>query len=174
MGASSPPVCLALPIPAFEVGGLLPPGRHVTNTAECKAHLVVPFLLSHQRPKIFDGWMKHRSALAVLIPMRKEWVGGSFTTGKAEPDDVDMASFFDGPAFDALPEPVRHLVEYMTARKITKAFWHCDSHRVVEYPVGSPGRPFYEAAVAFWEDWWGHTREDMHGVRHPRGYLEVQ
>jgi hypothetical protein len=163
-----------MPIPGFEENGLLPPGRHTTNTAECKAHLVVPFLHSQRRPLIFDHWMKHRAALALLIPIGNQWVGGSFTTSKAEPEDVDVASFFDGPAFDALLQPVRHLVEYMTAAKVTKQFWHCDSHRVVVYPVGSPGRPFYDAAVAYWEDWWGHTREDTHGVRHPRGYLEVQ
>ena len=161
-------------VPEFDEAGYLPEGRHEATADEVREALVDQFPQSETRPMIHEGWRRHYQALEHLVPVEKQWIGGSFVSAKVDPSDIDICSFIDGPTYDERPEPVRDLVDYMTAHKITQAFWTCDSYPVVVYPEGSPGHDAYKAAVEYWHGWWGKTRADADGNQRLRGYLEVQ
>lgn len=160
-------------IPGFEPTGLLPPGIHQASLGDVEDTLVLPFTTSTRRRPIFDWWKIHREAVRALVTMRCQWLGGSFTTSKVEPGDLDLCAFIDGPEFDALPEHTRATIGYLLQGHGVKDFWGCDAFKIVEYPEGHPARPLSLAAIAYWEHLWGHTRPDAAGVSHPRGILEV-
>lgn len=160
-------------IPPFEPSGLLPPGVHAATTHEVEASLVQAIPGSSTRQQLYAWWTTHREALAHLINCNRQWIGGSFATTKTDPSDVDVCTHIDGPALDALPLGQHQLVRFMTSGKVAEAHWHCDSYLITEYPPGSPFHAAYLASLAYWQDFWAHTRPDVHGVRHPRGYVEV-
>lgn len=104
----------------------------------------------------------------------QQWIGGSFTTEKMNPDDIDLCSFVEGVDVDGLPTHQQALVNFMAAGPVTQAFWRCDSYLIAKYAPGSPGYQQYKAALAYWTDHWGHTRTDpVSGQRSERGFLEV-
>lgn len=80
-----------VPVPAFTVDGLLPPGRHAATVAEIEATFVKPFA-STSRRKLFDGWLARRAALIALLPVT-EWVNGSFVEATHGPGDIDVVTF---------------------------------------------------------------------------------
>lgn len=163
-----------MPVPPFEPSGFLPAGRHSATPAEMKASLVLPFVSSVRRSRIFDNWERHLAALRHLVAVSRQWIGGSFVSAKPEPGDIDVCSFVDGPTVDALSQQEQDLIRFMAAGKHTQAFWTVDSYVVTEYPVGSPHRSKYEDALRYWSSWWGQSRPDDHGNVQPRGFLDVQ
>lgn len=160
-------------VPEFDEDGFLPPGRHFATVADVRTALVDGFPSSTRRGRLFASWLAHCEALEYLITLTSHWLGGSFTTSKAEPGDIDAVAFIDGPEFDSRPTPHRRLVKYMCSGHSAKPFWSCDVFSISVYPPDHPEHDRMKAAMAYWEDWWGHTREDAAGHRRPRGYLEV-
>jgi hypothetical protein len=128
---------------------------------------------STTRRGLSEEWLRHREALEHLVPVQKQWIGGSFTTAKVDPGDVDLCSFIDGLEFDALPEPVRNLVGFMVCGHPARDYWSVDSFHVFVYPVGHPLRALTDAYMASWSNTWSHTREDEQGVKTERGFVEI-
>lgn len=162
-----------MPVPPFEPAGFLPAGRHPCTVEEVETSLVDAIGASSSRRLIFDWWRMHRASLRHLMPYGPQWVDGSFVTTKVDPGDVDLMTILDGPAFDALAIEVRWLVKSLVSGQYTRAFWRCDSYPVFRYPSGHPLHDAGEAALAYWADWWGHTRDTDPGGKQPKGYLEV-
>jgi hypothetical protein len=163
-----------MPVPEFDEDGYLPPGRHPATADEMKAALVDAFEEADQRAMLFEAWTAHKDSLDYLLPVEHHWVGGSFVSTKPEPGDVDTVAFFDGTAFDALPLPARRLISYMCQGHGAQPWWGCDSFMVAIYPEDHPNHEVATAQpIAYWNNVWGHTRDDDQGHRRPRGYLEV-
>lgn len=163
-----------MPLPPFEPSGFLPAGRHQATPVEMKASLVVAFINSLRRPRIFEGWERHLASLRSLIAVPRQWIGGSFVTAKPEPTDIDVCSFIDGPTVDALPQSQQDLVRFMVSGRIAQQHWTVDSYAIVAYPAGSPHHDKYQKSLQYWSTWWGAARPDSQGVSQPRGFLEVQ
>jgi hypothetical protein len=160
-------------IPAFEATGLLPVGRHTATEAEIEAALVTPFAGSATRRPIFDLWQQHRLALKDFLTVLSQWVDGSFVTNVLDPHDIDVVTFFDGPAFDILPLHQQIVVGTLLANKYTQAVWACDAYPVPMYPPGHPAHPLAAAAQAYWDTLFGHTKVPPPAPGDPKGYLEV-
>ena len=150
--------------------GFLPPGRQRCTDEELHAGLVGAFPGSARREDLYNHWLLHRAALAHLVPIAHQWINGSFVTGKEDPNDVDVVSFFDGPANDALPQHLQMLVDTLLRGPYTKEAWRIDSYGVAVYPQGHPQHRPYLAARGYWDWWWGRVRDDDGMVK---GYLEV-
>lgn len=133
-----------------------------------KQHFVDPFSTSSTRAGIYEWWLDHRLALAEIIDVRVQWVGGSFVSGKVDPGDIDITTVFDGEKFDALPKHRRLMADSLMSGPYTRQFWRCDSYRLPEYPPTHPAHAAFLSAQAYWQAHWGTTRANA-----PRGYLEV-
>jgi len=156
-------------IPAFDpASGLLPVGRHVSNATEIEARLVAAFAASGTRRSIFGWWQEHRRAVSEFIPIIQQWVDGSFAEAKNDPADIDLVTFLEGAAYDALPVHRKQILHMLMAAKFTQHFWTCDSYAVSVYPGTHPMFPEYLRVRAYWDRWFGHTR-----ALQPKGYLEV-
>lgn len=163
-----------MPIPPLEPNGYLCPARHVATAADMQTSFVAPFTTSASRAPLMARWESHARVLNWLIAVAAHWVGGSFVSSKVDPADIDTVAHCDGPTFDALPEEQRALILYMCAGRAARPYWGLDSFAVFHYPPGHANRPMFEAAIAYWDDLWCHTREDAAGNKHPRGYLEIR
>jgi hypothetical protein len=135
---------------------------------DVESTFVAPFPESLTRAAIFEYWTYHRAALVELITVEKQWLDGSFVTDKADPGDVDLATFYDAATYEALPTHRRLMLDVLLAGAYTKEMWGCDAYSVAIYPEGHQYRNLYEAARDYWTNWFGHDRDGV-----AKGYLEV-
>jgi hypothetical protein len=135
---------------------------------EVRQRLVDPFLLSVRRPLLYQLWRTRRAQLAALLPIEMEWLDGSFVSGKRDPGDIDVVTFVNHLAFDALSAPDKKKASDLMGG-LPSRLLGCDGYPVVIVPVGHPARSRFEAAVGYWDRQW--TR---HRVSPEKGYLEVR
>lgn len=158
-----------MPLPPFGDDGLLPPGRHPATVDEVRAALVDAFEGSATRAAIFGYWLDLRAALGELVPVRSQWLDGSFTTSKPDPADLDLVTVVDGPTFDELPRHRRLLVGSLIEGTYTEQFWSCDSNPLFRYPEGDLGHHASVVVAERWESYFGHTRDGDE-----KGFVEVE
>lgn len=99
-------------IPATDpMSGYLPVGRYTCTLEEVQRVFVEDsqFAGSVTRRKLFAGlvrymaeWERLEDMVGTSDVLRRIWVGGSFTTAKLDPDDVDVSPILDGPKLDAI------------------------------------------------------------------------
>ncbi|MBA2530376.1 MAG: hypothetical protein H0V19_10550 [Euzebyales bacterium] len=155
-------------IPRFNDAGNLPPGRHTATQDEIRAQLVDGFATSRTRSAIYEYWHHHLLALLDLAQIHHQWLAGSFTSDKPDPNDVDIVTVLDGPAFDDLPRHRQLMVRMLIDGHYTEDFWNCDAYPVLAYPQGTVGHNKYLVALERWEDYFGHDRNGDE-----RGFLQV-
>lgn len=157
-------------IPPLE-NGCLPPGRYRASVEEVHAVFVEGMPDTQHRQGVFDRWLLHREALRLVLKVERQWIDGSFVTDKPQPGDIDVVTFFDGEAFDALPLPQQMLAKSIMQGHHTEQLWNVDSfdlpvygehHELVE-PVTNRGRGYW--------DWMWSRRKGTDGEE--KGYLEV-
>lgn len=157
-------------IPPFRADGCLPIGAHETTPAEVEQRLVQVFAGSVTRRGLHDDWRRRRELIFEIVPLEKEWVDGSFVTLKRNPGDVDVISFIQGEAIEALSiEDRKALGAHFNSRLRSKLLFGCDGFLVPIRPPGHPERGNYELMSAHWDRWWSHDRD---GVE--KGYLDVR
>ncbi|WP_213934648.1 DUF6932 family protein [Rhodococcus sp. B50] len=99
-------------IPATDpMSGYLPVGRYTCTLEEVQRVFVEDsqFAGSVTRRKLFAGlvrymaeWERLEDMVGTSDVLRRIWVGGSFTSAKLDPDDVDVSPILDGPKLDAI------------------------------------------------------------------------
>jgi hypothetical protein len=154
-------------IPAF-VGEYLPPGAHPASESEVEASLVVAFLGSSTRERIFDGWIRHRQAIAAFLHPDIQWVDGSFVSTKLDPGDIDVMTLLNGPHVDSLDQASSAALSGLFLGPGNKPTYWTDSYAIAVYPPGHVARQMYEQIAAHWDKWWGTARDGT-----LKGYLAV-
>ncbi|HOF89581.1 MAG TPA: hypothetical protein PLZ36_15985 [Armatimonadota bacterium] len=84
----------------FNEYGLLSAGPHPYTMAALEEDFVRAFPYSVRRPQLFAGLVRLRGDLLSRGLVGYWYVNGSFTTGKPEPDDVDVAVFIEHDLFN--------------------------------------------------------------------------
>lgn len=146
----------------------LPAGRHRATAEEIKTFFVDAFPASISRPILFERWAVLLQAIERVVEVQAQWIDGSYVTKKPEPGDIDLVSHLDGETLDALPPVERALLRGLIAGQLSKQLHACDSFHIAIYPPGHPARGPYEAALAYWEEWFGTDRGGE-----PKGYVEL-
>ena len=82
-------------IPSFNDNGHLPPGIHETTLEEFKTRFVDGVQESTTRADVFSGYTRYCADLSKLDLIIKQWLDGSFTTSKVNPNDIDVISHLD-------------------------------------------------------------------------------
>jgi hypothetical protein len=123
----------------FQAGeGHLQPGKHEATVEEVKEKLVDPYAESSTRTPIFAQWLGLRTAMREIVPFEKQWLNGSFVSTKLNPADLDVATFVDGEAVEALGDDGRSALNALCGGSDTEEFPLCDSFLIVRYPEGHP------------------------------------
>lgn len=155
-------------IPDFDPHGNLPPGRHRASGAQIGRALVDAFPTSKTRSSIFEYWRHHHRALADVVAISSQWLAGSFTSDKPDPNDVDIVSIIDGVAFDELPRHRQLVVRTLIDGHYTEQFWNCDAYPVLAYPEGHAAHSKFTVALTCFEHYFD---ADRNGDK--RGFVEV-
>jgi len=137
-------------IPKFDkfgnvpVGDLFAKSGDPTPTPLIRADLptlhdrfVRDFPRSKTRQFVWDGWMNHRADLEHVGIRYATLVGGSFTTTKADPADVDLCIVFDAGDVALLNTVSRAELGRLTRTSETKPAYKCDVYPLPLYPLSN-------------------------------------
>jgi uncharacterized Fe-S center protein len=148
----------------------LPAGKHIATVAEIEAAFVTAFPKSETRAVVFRQWRLLCEAIERIIPIKQQWLYGSFVTKKENPADVDLVSHFDGELMDGLDPVDKMLVHGLISGHYTRDLHGVDSFAIVHYPERHPAREEYVKAINFWEDMLAHQGR----LGEAKGYVEVK
>ena len=139
---------------------VLPEGVHPCTEAEFADRFVDGFTDAERRPEILQGFLRfRRTAEAADLPA-VQWVDGSFVEAKPDPGDVDVVSFVSADRLNDLDEAAQEAVaSLLDGHESTKPRYQTHTFLVPHVAPDHPYREVYEAARAFWRNWFGRTRE---------------
>lgn len=153
-------------IPKFDKNGYLPPGIHESILDEFKIRFVEDMGKSLTRGDIFDGYMNYCRELSSLDVAIKQWVDGSFTTAKVNPNDIDMVSHIDALKICSR-QHYDQVSRLLKNRDRLKSKYKCDPYMIFIYP---PGHDLHDETIKwtkYWKNCFGRDRE-----KKPKGMIE--
>lgn len=176
-------------IPSLAANGHLPLGRYRCDLAEFEQIFVsgAQFRSSAVRDEIFGD-------LSQVIELFKSfgdnlieliWIGGSFTSDKTDPGDIDCLFLLDQTVFNGLSGSQRtKLLKLKRKDYVRNKFGlKVEPFILVREDFENPWEKdwvtdkavHYLAARGAWDDWWQRTRNVSGGTSSApvRGYLEV-
>ncbi len=162
---------------AFDERGYLSKGRHEVTVPDVEQLCVLGLPDGGDRRRLFESWLGHRQALVnVGVPLRSQWLNGSFVTARVNPPpgDVDVVSIIDAVAFDALPSSARATASLLLGGHGTRDYNGVDSFLLPHYELSHPERARAKKAADYWDNLWGRGRKQADGSKPRKGYLEVR
>lgn len=183
------------------VEGQLPLGRHVCSLKDVHAAFVADeaFASSRTRAPLWTHLEAGVQLLSRAVTVYQLWLGGSFTTGKLDPGDVDVTFLIDGRDHYTRSDQERRLIEAFTVRipdpvtgepraphglaldSYVVDWWPFEPAMEEEdQPWGEPAYDTYTANRGYWDDWWLRRRSGEKGnaavledALPRRGFVEV-
>lgn len=152
----------------FDERGNIRPYRLIPCTsAEMHRHFVEPFTKYGTRQRLYGGYQRYCTELAVVISTAfSQWVGGSFASAKLNPNDVDVVNLV--PFDEAMDAEISNLLPFLLLGGSQEAF-NVDGHLLTMYPeTDKRFSMITEPVRAYWKNWLSHDRDN-----HPRGFLEL-
>lgn len=182
-------------IPAFEANGMLPLGRHTCDPAEFEASFVHDrrFVSSRSRQDLFSQFLAATQFLRQEFSselVERVWVGGSFTTAKLDPSDIDVTFILNNEAYSGLSKTKQSkLGKLLRAGGFKALELSVDGFMMVRERIAQPwsgsglgteGTGYFPIRGA-WDDWWSRNRASVLAGAEPvladaepvRGYVEV-
>ncbi|WP_026208464.1 DUF6932 family protein [Catelliglobosispora koreensis] len=171
-------------IPDLLPNGYLPVGgRYDCTELEIQERFVEAFAESRTRALIWDDFQSARDLVTSTIPVQAIWFGGSFTSAKPDPGDLDMTFIWDGRAYETLPPEDRgRLAPFrLGGRGVPFHQLRIDSYAINWFGHDRPNPAtdnVYLPFRGYWDDWWLRLRTGSviaaEGSTARRGYLEVR
>jgi hypothetical protein len=153
-----------------DLGFLMPYERQKATIEDVFKNLVQDFSGSETRAKLFENLLKYNEDLQeVLRSDYFQYINGSFTTKKNNPNDIDLVNFVDHQALLGNEKQV----EENFLNKSAIDIYGIDAYLVVVYPEFHPYRVRTLSDVAYWNHWFGFSKFDRRKKRSPKGFLEV-
>lgn len=148
------------------LGNLFPYQRSECKINDCVNLLVNNFPASQTRQILFDNLLKYRAAIfSELNQTFAQWLNGSFTTQKLNPNDIDLANLI--PYNDALDATIESLLPFFTVGGSLETY-QVDAHLIPIYSETDPRFENTKLRLAYFEHWFGHDRND-----NPKGFIEI-
>lgn len=172
-------------IPPLNGDGLLPPGRWGASFAEVEQMFVIG--KSALRQQIWVEFQNAFNLLHGVTKISRVWIGGSFTTDKPNPGDIDVVFIIRDDVLEAAhKDPSKNKMLNIFANKRVKEFLNMrvDSFilpwRLITSQEVSSDQIDYYYRRGYWDDFWERTRTPA-GANLPlesaayqrRGYVEV-
>jgi len=179
--------------PVDPASGLLPLGRHHCTEAEVEAAFVSAsgFATSSSRAAIWSAWQQAVAFLQTAVTVHAAWLGGSFTTSKMDPEDLDATFIVNADDYRRRSTPEQQIVTlFATSQVRTRLSLRVDSYIIpweqTPQPLSPGFGPFQERYFrqrGYWDDWWQRQRQtpktnpptppNPRDAVPLRGYLEV-
>jgi hypothetical protein len=143
--------------------GYLEPGFHDYTIDDMKKTFVEDFKGSLTRETILNGYNKYIDRLKQCITKCEQWVDGSFTTSKENPNDIDFLCIMEKDEIDSLPADVQEiLLKELFDVPTSKALYKCDAYYLLKLPENHPF--YYKSYVVnrtYWRGQFGFDRQDI-------------
>ncbi len=155
-------------IPEFEARAgypyeVLPDGVHATDEPGFRRRLVDSIRPSQTRPTVCDGFLALRAEAVAKGICATQWVDGSFVESKADPGDLDLVTFIDFEAFNALPQTARDFAGLVLAgEESTKLMYRCHTFGVLSCDASHGYFGTFERARQYWRKWFGRAFDSAH------------
>lgn len=107
----------------------------------------------------WNQWMA--DLLNIVVPDSwEQWLGGSFTTNKKTPQDIDVVNFIDEPsANELLISRTPYFFDKANPGSCSKVKYKVDSYLVAVYPTTDPRHKLVtKRQEAYWTDLFGKSR----------------
>lgn len=156
----------------FDIRGNLQPYERVqVNIQEFKYNFVDSFDESSTRHDIFKKYSDYTESFKSKVTDNFiQWINGSFVTNKRNPSDMDFVNLVDFSVVEEKEEVIRK--EFIRSKALRK--YGLDPYLLIIYPKKHKFQIYTESDLAYWNDWFTKGRKNKRGVRHPKGYIELE
>jgi len=153
-------------IPDFDGNGNLPSGLITANVEEFEKRFINDFDDSITREAIFNGYIKYCKNLVPLDIGIIQWLNGSFTTNKINPNDIDFVTQLDGIKVDKQAVEIEDKLNELFNKEKAKSECMCDVYFYFKYPEEfSDLYEHYKKWKRYWLKQFGHDRNnDAKGI----------
>lgn len=135
----------------MEFEPLLAAGIHDITKSDLSNHFVTPFANQEKRLKLIERFNFLIEKVEEIGISFEVWINGSFVTNKEEPNDIDMAFFYDPIAANALPHDKKLILAEVANNSISKYRYNCDVYFLPNNKVD---------LRSYWRGWFGFTRTE--------------
>ena len=133
---------------------------------EFKITFVDNFGKSKTRKKIFENYERYISDFKnEIYPKLKNWINGSFTTTKIDPNDIDIVNIVNHS--EELNKNYNLISKFLTVGG-SKSNYMVDGYFIFVYPINDPRYAITEQQFDYWSNLFGHDRENR-----PKALLEI-
>lgn len=158
-----------MPIRFDERGYITPPKKEEMSLEEFEGIFVKPFPASSTRENLFAGYLSYTRQFKVEIAEDFiHWIGGSFTTKKVNPNDIDLVTIIPHETFEA---HIKLIEEKFRTKSLSE--YGIDAYVVAAYPEGHEKFSLYQGNLAYWSNQFSKTRKNRAGQRFKRGYIQI-
>jgi len=117
---------------------------------------------------LYEGYMQCCNILVGLIGAHLQWVDGSFTSGKAKPNDIDVLCFVN---YDQ-PQTVFDELSKLMAR--SRKEFGLDIYVIQTYTTDHTKHQIFEIDKVEWLNQFTRTRKMGHRkIQYDKGFLEL-
>lgn len=153
-----------------ELGYLKPYTKLEATVEDVFQGLVYNFSTSETRQQLFENYLNYNEALTKALKSDyTQYINGSFTTKKINPNDIDLVSFVDHQALLGNEK----YVEENFLNKSALDMYGIDAYLVIVYPETHPYRVRTLSDAAYWNHWFGFSKFDRRKKRSPKGFIEI-
>ncbi len=154
----------------FDLRGYLqPPEAIELELSEFKQSFVDEFYNSETRVDLYNTFEAYRIAFEEEVTSSYLfWIGGSYTTKKINPRDLDLVVFIDYAIFEEKAELIRQKYG-----KSSTAFDDIDSYVVAVYPEDHPKFALYRGNYLYWYSFLTLTKKNRARKQFKRGIVSI-
>jgi len=135
----------------MEFEPLLQPGIHDITINDLSNHFVTPFNNTEKRLQLIERFNYLIEKVEQIGVSFEIWIDGSFVTKKEEPNDIDIAFFYDPVQVNALSDDKKNLINEIANNSLSKYRYDCDVYFLPNDRVD---------LRSYWRGWFGYTREE--------------
>lgn len=151
------------------MGLITPPDRIQASLSAFEQIFVKSVPHSITRRRLFDNFQEftHHFSHAITDQFT-QWVGGSFTTQKVNPQDIDVLIL--------CPQEVILKNETRINAELSQSQWKIrgiDCCYLGTRSKGAPDYPLYRSDFTYWVHQFSTTKNDRRGRKHARGFIEI-
>lgn len=153
-------------IPDFDKYGHLPEGIHRPTLSAFKQKFVVDCNGSCTRKPIFLGYVRYCTKVNTLNFASLQWIDGSYTTNKTDPNDIDLVTHVDGIQM-AESLGYAELIKKLVDVEYCKREYSCHPFILPIFPQSDIRYPVTRRWLDYWLKWFGSSR-----AHKKKGFIE--
>jgi hypothetical protein len=154
----------------FNSKGFLQPCTIIKSSIDELKYFFVDSIHSKTRNENFEKYIHYSSELKKVVKQESlnQWIDGSFVTTAKNPKDIDLVTFID---FETRKKYSNQLVKFEA--KGANEIFGVDAYIVTVFPEKHRNHFYFLSDKAYWMERFSKSRRDKNGIKHAKGFLEI-